>query len=590
MSRLAKLRKASSLSDLAHILEVPAKSISYLLYIRSKSSLYTEFEIPKKTGGARTILAPCVELKYLQKQVATLLQDCSDEVDKAIAAKKSILIKYKSPKKTALSHGFKPGYSIVTNAVTHRNRNLVLNIDLKDFFGSIHFGRVRGFFLKNENFKLDPKVATVLAQIACFNNALPQGSPCSPILSNLIAHILDLRLAKLALTEKCNYSRYADDITFSTNKKAFSNNLARCIDPDAHLWVAGTTLEHTIKSSWFEINPKKTRLQYRDSRQTVTGLVVNSKVHVRAEYHRTAKAMAHRLFHTGSFELLKADKIGPAKKIAGSLHQLNGIFSFIYLINEYNRKLRAKNPLNPAFTAAPEKLKAIEQSHRKFIFYKDFYASTTPTIICEGKTDNIYLHAAIYSLSAKYPQLVETSADGSKKLKIKLFKYTDQIKRLMGLTGGSGELMKFMSSFTKECAFFKAPNGMKPVIMVIDNDHGASDIYTKIQAIKKLRSKPDGSDELHYIGQNLYVLPTPLGKEKHSMIEDLFDPTLLKTVLDGKTFNPSDKSNSATEYSKNHFSKYVVKANQKTIDFSGFEPLLNSIVKIITNHGKIFAP
>jgi RNA-directed DNA polymerase len=587
MSKLAKLRKASSLSDLANILDVPAKSISYLLYKRPKTELYKKFEIPKKTGGARTISAPCPELKFLQKQLAKLLQECNDEIEKAANLKKNLLLKYKEPKKRSFSHGFKPGYSIVTNAICHRNKNLVLNIDLQDFFGSIHFGRIRGYFIKNNNFKLNQKVATVIAQIASHENALPQGSPCSPIISNLIAHVLDIKLAKLAYTDKCTYSRYADDITFSTNKKAFSENLAKCTDPESHSWIAGKVLESTIKTSWFSINSKKTRLQYRDSRQTVTGLTVNSKVNVHAEYHRTAKAMTHKLFHTGNFEVLKTNEEGALEKASGSVHQLNGILSFIYMINDYNRQLRKKHPLNPAFEPATEKLKSIEESHRKFIFYKDFYASPIPTIICEGKTDNIYLRAAIYSLSAKYPQLVETSKDGSKKLKIKLFKYTDQIKHLMGLTGGTGEMVKFMMNFTKECAFFKAPNGLKPVIMLIDNDQGASDIYNKIHQIKKLAKKPDGNDELHYIGQNLYVLPTPLNKGNQTMIEDLFDPALLKTVLNGKTFNPNDKKMTTQEYSKNHFAKYVVKAQQATIDFSGFEPLLNSILKIVNHHGKV---
>ncbi|HEN8800260.1 TPA: retron Ec67 family RNA-directed DNA polymerase/endonuclease [Pseudomonas putida] len=587
MSKLAKLRKASSLSDLANILEVPAKSVSYLLYIRPKAELYEEFEVPKKTGGVRKISAPCSELKYLQKQLAKLLQECSNEIHKASALEKALQLKYRELKKRNLSHGFNPGYSIVTNAIPHRNKNLVLNIDLQDFFGSIHFGRVRGYFIKNNHFKVSDKVATVIAQIATHKNALPQGSPCSPIISNLIAHVLDIKLAKLAYEEKSTYTRYADDITFSTNRKSFSEGLAKCVDPDAHVWVAGALLEGAIKSSWFSLNPKKTRLQYRDSRQVVTGLTVNSKVNVRAEYHRTAKAMTHSLFRTGNFEILKPNSSGVFEKVNGSVHQLNGILSFIYMINAYNRDLRAKHTLNPNFAAAPSKLKSIEESHRKFIFYKDFYASPVPTIICEGKTDNIYLRAAMYSLSAKFPELVETSKDGSKKLKVKLFKYTDQVKYLMGMTGGTGEMVKFMMNFTKECAYFKAPNGLKPVVMLIDNDKGANEIYNKIHQLKKLAKKPDGSDELHYIGQNLYVLPTPLNKGNQTMIEDLFEPALLKTILNGKTFNPDDKKMSASEYSKNHFAKYVVKAQQDTINFSGFEPLLNSIVKIIKNHSVV---
>ena len=100
----------------------------------------------------------------------------------------------------------------------HVGSKYVLNIDLQDFFDSFNFGRVRGFFIKNRNFQLNPDVATVIAQIACYDNKLPQGSPCSPVITNLISHSLDIRLASLAKKYKCTYTRYADDITFSTRE------------------------------------------------------------------------------------------------------------------------------------------------------------------------------------------------------------------------------------------------------------------------------------------------------------------------------------------------------------------------------------
>ena len=118
------------------------------------------------------------------------------------------------------------GRSIITNARQHRNRRYVFNVDIQDFFGSINFGRIRGYFIADKNFQLQSKVATVLAQIACFENALPQGSPCSPIISNLIGHIVDIHLAKLAARVGCTYTRYADDLTFSTNKPTFPNQIA----------------------------------------------------------------------------------------------------------------------------------------------------------------------------------------------------------------------------------------------------------------------------------------------------------------------------------------------------------------------------
>ncbi|QSB19467.1 hypothetical protein JN403_24635 [Pseudomonas sp. 15A4] len=114
MSKLTKLRKATSLSDLADILEMPPKSVSYILYIRPKIGLYSQFNIPKKTGGSRTISAPCLELKYLQKQLATLLQDCNDEIEKSRSAPSSLKVTYKQTKKEA--------YHMVLNPVTPSSR------------------------------------------------------------------------------------------------------------------------------------------------------------------------------------------------------------------------------------------------------------------------------------------------------------------------------------------------------------------------------------------------------------------------------------------------------------------------------------
>ncbi len=115
----------------------------------------------------------------------------------------------------------------MTNAIMHINQKNVLNIDLKDFFDSFNFGRVRGFFIKNNHFKLDHHIATVIAQIACYDNKLPQGSTCSPVITNLITHSLDIKLASLARKHSCIYSRYADDMTFSTRKSVFPSQIMR---------------------------------------------------------------------------------------------------------------------------------------------------------------------------------------------------------------------------------------------------------------------------------------------------------------------------------------------------------------------------
>ena len=166
MSHLARLRDAKSRRDLASILGVQTKTISFLLYKLPDIKKFRSFEIPKRNGEKRLIKAPEPRLKMLQCRLADTLYSCVKEI-------------YGDPPRRLLSHGFLHSSSIYTNASVHKNRRYVLNLDLKDFFPSLNFGRVRGFFIKDRNFELNEHVATVIAQIACHNNELPQGSPCS---------------------------------------------------------------------------------------------------------------------------------------------------------------------------------------------------------------------------------------------------------------------------------------------------------------------------------------------------------------------------------------------------------------------------
>jgi hypothetical protein len=167
MSALQSLKAASSLSDVARLLRFRPAGLSYLLY--HKQDKYTQFTIPKRNGDTRTISAPIPSLKLLQKRLAELLQDCVMETN----------ILYQ--RNDNIAHGFKRNHSIITNATAHRKRRYVFNVDLQNFFGAINFGRVRGYFMTDRNFALKESVATVLAQIICHDNALPQGSPCSPV-------------------------------------------------------------------------------------------------------------------------------------------------------------------------------------------------------------------------------------------------------------------------------------------------------------------------------------------------------------------------------------------------------------------------
>lgn len=368
MLKLEKLKKITTKPELAQLLGIKSTILTHTLYISDPDSRYYQFTIPKKNGGERIIHAPNDKLKSIQSHLSNLLLDCSDEINykkyptserSILSAKHSKVLKVKcnsaSVKQPSLSHGFERSRSIITNAMMHIGKKNVLNIDLENFFQSFNFGRVRGFFIKNKNFELDPHIATVIAQIACHNNGLPQGSPCSPVITNLITHSLDIKLASLAAKHSCFYTRYADDITFSTREKMFPPQIMR---EDKGIYLTGKRLRSEIKRAGFTINTKKTRIQYKDSRQDVTGLIVNQKPNTKKEYWRTVRAQCNTLFKTGTFTKKVDGMI-----VEGNINELEGQLNFIDQLDHYNR-LRQKPALNPKYRLTKDALKNNSQVNR----------------------------------------------------------------------------------------------------------------------------------------------------------------------------------------------------------------------------------
>jgi RNA-directed DNA polymerase len=580
MSALKKLHDAKTIADVAGILGFQASKLTYILYVQPDSLKYKEFEIPKKSGGVRRIAAPQGGLKLLQRRLADLLQDCLDEINKNAAGDSQA-----KPLGQA-SHGFKRGSSICTNARKHRNRRYVFNIDLTDFFGSINFGRVRGFFIKDKRFHLNPKVATIFAQIACFKQSLPQGSPCSPVISNLIGNILDTHLVKLAARTGCIYTRYADDLTFSTNKRCFPRSIAIQSDDDNHVWMPGSELLRLVTYSGFVINQKKTRMQYFCSRQEVTGLVVNKKVNIRREYRHNTRAMAHRLFKKGSFLLPTSEKDANGdyslEMKQGSLNQLHGRLGFIDGIDRYNIEILS--------TAKESQIKSKETIYRRFLFYKEFYAASKPVLICEGWTDYVYIENALRKLASDYPSLVSVDSDGKSTFLIKRFKESkSHTAEILGIKGGTGDFKKFIPSYKKEFEHFSAPGMEEPVILLVDNDSAGREVLGAVANMVKKSSrakiKIDHNEPYIHVYRNLYLILTPLQEnQKESKIEDLFDASTLEVKIDGKSFNSSNEDATETTYSKAVFARKVVEEMASSINFEGFVPLLDRIAKVIEIH------
>ena len=573
MYRLGTLKAAASLSDVAKLLDFKPKAVSYILYKQLAATKYKTFQIPKRNGGQRTIKAPVDALKVLQRKLSDLLQDCVDEINAA------------NNRKYRPAHGFKRKCSIITNARQHRHRRWVFNLDLEDFFPSINFGRVRGFLLKNRDFELHEDVATVIAQIACYENSLPQGSPCSPVISNLVAHLLDMRLVKFASAAGCTYSRYADDLTFSTNKNKCPVDIAVPSGTDgvaSHLWLPGVTLQKVIERTGFRINAKKTHLMYRASRQDVTGLVVNEKINVRWEYRHNVRAMVHSLVKTGTFEIrgvTQRDGQAVLEKRPGKLDELHGMLGFIDSIDVYN-KIHASD-------CQPDETSSKEKVYREFLIYSTFYAAQAPVVLCEGGTDNVYLTHAIRSLAVEFPDLAEVMPDKKIRLKVRLYKYPrSSTARLVGLKGGgSGVLSTFIAAYKKETSRFTGPGLTNPVVILYDNDTGGKSTQKTIKNVSKVM--PTGAEPFVHVIKNMYAVPTPGTPSK---IEDLFDDTIKATVVNGKTFNDGKDVKGDKHYGKMIFAHRVVRPRAGTIDFTGFRPLLTNLVAAINKHKASIIP
>ncbi|MGE8446642.1 MAG: reverse transcriptase domain-containing protein [Comamonas sp.] len=191
-------------------------------------------------------------------------------------------------------HGFVKGRSILTNAEAHCDRKptFVLNLDLKDFFSTITFFRVRGVLMAGP-FDFSYEVATVLAHLCTCQGILPQGACTSPFLSNLVCRSLDRDLLHLARRNSCTYTRYADDITFSFSSRDFKSLPFNICIFDGSVVALGDELISLINKHSFEVNDKKTRISSRYSRQEVTGLTINRFPNVQRKFVDSVRGALH---------------------------------------------------------------------------------------------------------------------------------------------------------------------------------------------------------------------------------------------------------------------------------------------------------
>lgn len=558
-----KFNEIKTRNELADFLGIKRKTLTNVLYIAGIGGYYKSFEIPKKSGGVRKIDAPTKILKAIQRKLYRCLYSYYDEILKEHNINVNI------------SHAFARKKGIISNAKIHRNKRYILNVDLKDFFDCFHFGRVRGFFVSNKYFRLPEEVATVIAQLTCYKGKLPQGAPTSPIITNYICNILDYKILSLAKKYRLDYTRYADDLTFSTNDKKFVDNF------DAFF----KSLDGIITKNGFKINEKKTRLVFKDSRQTVTGLTVNKRINVSNTYYKATRAMANSLYTKGEFYINGEQ---------GTLTQLEGRFTFINEIERYNNKI------NGLTNKKIYDLNAKEKELQKFLFYKYFYANPKPVIVTEGKTDVLYIKAALKSLYKDYPNLIEKNDDDKFQFQISFFRRSNRIRFFFNMNQDGADAMKNLYRFFSDIEnnryinYFSYFNNLSkrkpinPVIFVFDNEinNGKKPLknFLSFCGINKPIGFKNGGFEPIISDGNLYLATHQLVNGKNECeIEDLFEDKVINHKINGKSFTRDAKFDNEKFYGKDHFAKYVY-SNYNKIDFSKFRPLLDSINQIIISY------
>ena len=309
--RSQNLPQLETAEQIAAAIRISVGQLRFLAFSRRTSTIshYIRFKIPKKTGGERLISAPMPRLKAVQHWI---LSNILEQLEVHAAA-----------------HGFRKHRSIISNAQPHVCKDVIINFDLKDFFPSVSYRRVKGLFrclgyseAAATIFGLlctEPEVEAVELDgktyfVAFGDRHLPQGSPASPAITNLICRRLDHRLTQMAQQLGFTYTRYADDLTFSASGEDLR-----------HICNVLQRTESIVTWEGFTINQQKTRILRKSRQQEVTGIVVNSFPNVSRKELKRFRATLFQVEQDG----LEGKHWGSGDLIAS----LQGFANFVAMVN-----------------------------------------------------------------------------------------------------------------------------------------------------------------------------------------------------------------------------------------------------------------
>lgn len=237
--------------DQKHFAELVGYDYGYILALSSNlEHNYKEYSIPKKRGGIRVLEEPYPDLKDIQSWIL-----------------KNILVPVSKKMLSPVAKAFIPKKNIRDNARLHKKHNLIVTLDLENFFGTVRYGCIYEVY---RTIGYSKALATLLAKLCTYKGYLPQGAPTSPMLSNLVMKRIDEQLWSYCKSRKIIYTRYADDLTFSGNS--------------IHIGHLIAYVKRILMQRQLHLNTHKTKVMGRGNRQSVTGVVVNEKLQVSKAY------------------------------------------------------------------------------------------------------------------------------------------------------------------------------------------------------------------------------------------------------------------------------------------------------------------
>lgn len=530
---------------------------------------YTPKTISKRSGEARKLYIPNEELKKAQKLLKT-------ELEKV----------YNPP---ACVHGFQKGENIKSGAVRHVGSTHILKFDIQDFFGSITRTRVSGLFRK-----IFPKKSNdfyrMLLDICIHEGKLPQGSPCSPIISNMIMLRLDNKLMSLCESNRLEYSRYADDITISAKGRAIPAKMAyRSIDiiSGKEVIKLGPVLDNLVKENGFLVNDRKTNLIGSHLQMRVTGIVVNKKTNLRKD---EIKALRTIIKNIESATNISDGLMNFYNRHFKKRHEKNDAdvsYAKRYLRGRFYYLRFIKGDFDPTYRRLAKRYKAIDED---FNFDEKVVNLSHIRIIIrvEGTTDIIHLEMALAyfrsvgkfnDLDIKFIDITNNnkgwanmeadikyeSRNGSQSSDLRIFLFDrDEPNVIKNMTGDGARNYRRHSSGLYSLVLPKFEEGQDK--LCIEYYYGKSQIESLKKQRKRLYLREEFQDRWH---PTEHVILAPAGSQSGLIIE--------QGVYDGYT-----KEDLCLR--KGPFAHLV--RETKGIDFTRFEIVFKEICDIRENFYK----